>query len=85
MRSPLLLLSLVVGLLSVPALAFEGKPKLGPNAVPITQRTAYLRSAPAPDYWALGPFYVAQQTSSDGRERDHGGELPARPFPNSSR
>ena len=65
MRSPLLLLSLVVGLLSVPALAFEGKPKLGPNAVPITQHTAYLRSAPAPDYWTLGPFYEAQRTSSD--------------------
>jgi hypothetical protein len=66
MRSPLLLLSLVVGLLlSVPALTFEGKPKLGPNAVPITQRTAYLRSAPAPDYWTLSPFYEAQRTSSD--------------------
>ncbi len=65
MRSLLLLLSLVVGLLSSPALGFEGKPKLGPNAVPITQRTAYLRSAPAPDYWALGPFYEAQRTSSD--------------------
>ncbi len=65
MRSPLLLLSLVVGLLLRPALAFEGKPKLGPNAVPITQRTAYLRSAPAPDYWTLSPFYVAQRTSSD--------------------
>ena len=48
MHSPLLLLSLVVGLLSGPGLAFEGKPKLGPNAVPITQRTAYLRSAPTP-------------------------------------
>jgi phytochelatin synthase len=65
MRSLLLLLSVVVGLLASPALAFEGKPKLGPNAVPITQRTAYLRSAPAPDYWTLGPFYEAQRTSSD--------------------
>jgi phytochelatin synthase len=65
MRSSLLLLSLVVGLLSGPALAFEGKPKLGPDAVPITQRTAYLRSAPAPDYWTLSPFYEAQRTSSD--------------------
>jgi Phytochelatin synthase len=65
MRSSLLLLSLVAGLLSGPALAFEGKPKLGPDAVPITHRTAYLRSAPAPDYWMLGPFYVAQRSSSD--------------------
>ena len=65
MRSPLLLLPLVVSLLLRPALAFEGKPKLGPNAVPITQRTAYLRSAPALDYWTLNPFYVSQRTSSD--------------------
>jgi Phytochelatin synthase len=65
MRSILLFLPLVVGLLSNPALAFEGKPKLGPNAVPIMERTAYLRSAPAPDYWMLGPFYEAQRTSSD--------------------
>jgi hypothetical protein len=65
MRSLLLLLLVVVGLLAGPGLAFEGKPKLGPNAVPITQRTAYLRSAPAPDYWALSPFYEAQRTSSD--------------------
>ena len=65
MRSLLLLLSFVVGLLSNPGLAFEGKPKLGADAVPITQRTAYLRSAPAPDYWMLSPFYVAQRTSSD--------------------
>jgi hypothetical protein len=65
MRSSLLLLPLVVGLLSEPALAFEGKPKLGPNAVPIMERTAYLRSAPAPDCWMLGPFYEAQRTSSD--------------------
>jgi hypothetical protein len=65
MRSLLLLLPLVVSLLLRPALAFEGKPKLGANAVPITQRTAYLRSAPAPDYWALSPFYVAQRTASE--------------------
>src|SRR5512134_645619 len=65
MRSLLLLLLVVVGLLAGPGIAFEGKPKLGPNAVPITQRTAYLRSAPAPDYWMLSPFYVAQRSSSD--------------------
>jgi hypothetical protein len=48
-----------------PALAFEGKPKLGPDAVPVTTQTAYLRGAPAPDYWRLSPFYVSQSTSSD--------------------
>src|SRR5689334_677807 len=47
------------------ALAREGKPKLGPDAVPIQQSTDYLRTHPAPDYWAISPFYVPQQTSSD--------------------
>jgi hypothetical protein len=40
-------------------------PKFGPEAVPIFQETAYLRAAPAPDYWNLSPFYVPQRTSSD--------------------
>lgn len=39
-------------------------PKLGPNAIPITQDTAYLRSAPAPDYWAFSSFVKPQFTSS---------------------
>jgi hypothetical protein len=41
------------------------KPKFGPEAVPIFQDNAYLRAAPAPDYWTLSPFYVPQRTSSD--------------------
>src|SRR5512134_3073677 len=61
----MLLLSLLASLLLRPALAFEGKPKFGPNAVPILAQTAYLRTAPAPDYWKLSPFYVSQTTSSD--------------------
>ena len=64
MRSLVLLVSLVASLLLRPALAFEGKPKFGPNAVPILQQTAYLRAAPAPDYWKLNPFYVSQTTAS---------------------
>jgi hypothetical protein len=56
----IVLLTLVAG----PAVAFEGKPKLGPDAVPITERTGYLRAAPAPDYWKLSAFYVPQFTSS---------------------
>jgi hypothetical protein len=56
---------LVVSLLLTPAFAFEGKPKFGPNAVPILAQTAYLRTAAAPDYWKLNPFYVSQTTSSD--------------------
>jgi hypothetical protein len=55
---------LLATLAAVPAAAFEGKPKLGPDAVPITEATEYLRGSPAPDYWKLSPFYLPQQTSS---------------------
>ena len=65
MGSLIVLVSLLASLLLRPALAFEGKPKFGPNAVPILEHTAYLRAAPAPDYWKLNPFYVSQTTSSD--------------------
>ncbi len=41
------------------------KPKFGPEAVTILQDNAYLRQAPAPDYWNLAPFYIPQRTSSD--------------------
>jgi hypothetical protein len=64
---PRLMVSLLVLLLALaagPTVAFEGKPKLGPDAVPITERTDYLRAAPAPDYWKLSAFYVPQFTSS---------------------
>ena len=61
----ILFVCFVVSLLLRPASAFEGKPKFGPNAVPILEQTAYLRTAPAPDYWKLNPFYVSQTTSSD--------------------
>ena len=63
--SLIVLVSLLASLLLRPALAFEGKPKFGPNAVPILAQTAYLRTAAAPDYWKLNPFYVSQTTSSD--------------------
>ncbi|PTQ75193.1 phytochelatin synthase family protein [Celeribacter persicus] len=39
-------------------------PKLGPNAIPVTQATEYLRSAPAPDYWAFAEFVKPQFTTS---------------------
>jgi Phytochelatin synthase len=63
--SLILLVPLLANLLLRPALAFEGKPKFGPNAVPILEQTAYLRTAPAPDYWKLSPFYLSQVTASD--------------------
>lgn len=42
----------------------DTKPKFGPDAVPITRASDYVRHAPAPDYWALAPFYVPQSTGS---------------------
>jgi Phytochelatin synthase len=64
MRRLILLLALLLGVAATPAAAFEGKPKLGPNAVPIIEQNAYLRASPAPDYWKLSAFYVPQFTSS---------------------
>jgi hypothetical protein len=51
--------------LSSAALAFDAKPKFGADAVPVEQATDYLRAHAAPDYWAISPFYIAQQTDSD--------------------
>jgi hypothetical protein len=49
----------------IPAHAQEAsKAKFGPNAEPITRSSSFVRSAPAPDYWALAPFYVPQVTGS---------------------
>ncbi len=42
----------------------DNKPKFGPDAAPITQDRDYLRRAEAPDFWALMPYYVPQQTGS---------------------
>ncbi|MBP2297415.1 phytochelatin synthase family protein [Azospirillum picis] len=59
------LLALCAGWLAVPAVAQEQtKPKFGPDAVPITRDAAFVRTDPAPDYWALTPFYVPQTTGS---------------------
>jgi hypothetical protein len=63
-RSGLLLALLLFAISAQPAAAREAKPKLGPDAVPIMERTEYLRITPAPDYWRLSPFYVPQQTAS---------------------
>lgn len=57
---------LIAALAALPhaALADDPLPKLGPNAVPVTADAAYLRSAPAPDYWAFAPFVKPQFTTS---------------------
>ncbi|WP_448207438.1 phytochelatin synthase family protein [Azospirillum sp. sgz302134] len=46
------------------ALTLDTKPKFGPDAVPMTVDRDYLRRAEAPDFWALMPYYVPQQTGS---------------------
>jgi hypothetical protein len=52
-------------LLAISASAFaEDAPKLGANAVPMTSEATYLRSAPAPDYWAFSAFVKPQFTTS---------------------
>jgi hypothetical protein len=40
------------------------KPKYGPSATPLERAPEYLREAPAPDFWALIPYYAAQQSQS---------------------
>ncbi len=53
-------------LLCAPALhAREARPRFGADAVPVQSATEYLRKNPAPDYWAISPFYIAQDTDSD--------------------
>ncbi len=39
-------------------------PKLSETATPVTTDTEYLRTAPAPDYWAFAPFVKPQFTNS---------------------
>ena len=63
-RLDLLLVLLLFTVSAQSVFAREAKPKFSLEAVPIMDRTQYLRIAPAPDYWMLSPFYVPQQTSS---------------------
>ncbi|KAA0596415.1 hypothetical protein FZ942_09835 [Azospirillum lipoferum] len=54
--------------MTVPALAQgaqdDRKPKFGPDALPITRSADFVRTTPAPDYWALSPYYVPQTTGA---------------------
>jgi hypothetical protein len=63
-RLALFVLLLAASLLPGPAHASGGKPKFGPDAMPVLEQNGYLRAAPALDFWKLSPFYVSQQTSS---------------------
>jgi hypothetical protein len=60
-------LSLIAAALAISTASAQEptQPKFGPEAVPILEETAFLREAPAPDYWTLSAFYLPQQTSSD--------------------
>jgi hypothetical protein len=40
------------------------KPKYGPEATRISLSHEYLQKSSAPDYWALSPYYTAQQTGA---------------------
>ncbi len=64
MRRSLVWLLVFSWTLAGPLAGSEAKPKLGPDAVPVTRETGYLHSAPAPDYWKLAAFYVPQFTTS---------------------
>lgn len=48
----------------VQAMMQDVKPKFGPDALPITLESDYVRTHHAPDYWALAPYYVQQATGS---------------------
>ncbi|ROU04297.1 phytochelatin synthase family protein [Histidinibacterium lentulum] len=56
----------LMAVLALPASAEDAEdyPKLGPNAVSITEATEYLRAAAAPDYWAFSSFVKPQFTTS---------------------
>lgn len=57
---------IAIGALAVLGAAGERKPapKYGPGASRLSASNDYFRSNPAPDFWALIPYYVPQQ---DGR------------------
>lgn len=55
-----LLLTLTTSL----SLAAVAAPKYGPAAIRLHDDNAYVRAQPAPDFWALMPYYLPQLTDS---------------------
>lgn len=55
-----------LALLLTASLAFSAdpKPKYGPDATPLSVSNEYFRIAAAPDFWAMSPYYAAQQSGS---------------------
>jgi hypothetical protein len=47
-----------------PSASAETKPKYGPMATVLSKSHEYFRNAPAPDFWALMPYYAAQMDES---------------------
>jgi hypothetical protein len=46
------------------SLALAARPKYGPDATLLAGSHEFINESPAPDYWALSPYYVGQQTDS---------------------
>ena len=42
----------------------DTKPKYGPEATLLSQSHEYVQHHPAPEYWAMMPYYTAQQTGA---------------------
>ncbi len=63
-RTQLLIAIVMAQLWTSGANADDRKLRFGPDAIPIEQATQYLRTHPAPDYWAISPFYMPQDTDS---------------------
>jgi hypothetical protein len=51
-------------LLAQPMAKAETKPKYGPEATLLRKAPEYVRKSPAPDFWALIPYYTAQQSGA---------------------
>lgn len=61
-RNTAALLGIALGIFcSQPSQAANAKPKYGPEATPLSRSHEYLRKSDAPDFWALIPYYAAQQ------------------------
>jgi hypothetical protein len=57
----MLKLQLLAFVLCISIAHAESKPKYGPEASVLSVEHSYLQHNPAPDYWAISPYYTAQQ------------------------
>jgi hypothetical protein len=54
----------VVSTIYVSVARAESKPKYGAEATLLSKSHEYVKKNPAPDFWAMMPYYVAQQSGS---------------------